>query len=84
MYNLYKSSSSRQVTIFICKGLIFYLGQYLMTCSYICNCLKMPKKSQINDYSDNGDFAKAWDFIFSPRGVHYVLCLRITCVHDPS
>ena len=22
-------------------------------CSYICNCLKMPKKSQINEYSDN-------------------------------
>jgi hypothetical protein len=21
-------------------------------CSYICNCLKMPKKSQINEYSD--------------------------------
>ena len=22
-------------------------------CSYICNCLKMPKKSQINEYSDH-------------------------------
>ena len=25
---------------------------WLYPCSYICNCLKMPKKSQINEYSD--------------------------------
>jgi len=24
----------------------------VILCSYICNCLKMPKKSQINEYSD--------------------------------
>jgi hypothetical protein len=31
-------------------------------CSYICNCLKMPKKSQINDYSDMVRFLKKHQF----------------------
>jgi hypothetical protein len=31
-------------------------------CSYICNCLKMPKKSQINEYSD----LKYWRSLLSP------------------
>jgi len=29
------------------------ISVWFYPCSYICNCLKMPKKSQINEYSDN-------------------------------
>ena len=29
-----------------------FVNLRLSPCSYICNCLKMPKKSQINEYSD--------------------------------
>jgi hypothetical protein len=36
--------------VFASYNILQYLWFY--PCSYICNCLKMPKKSQINEYSD--------------------------------
>ena len=36
--------------VFVSYNILRYMWFY--PCSYICNCLKMPKKSQINEYSD--------------------------------
>ena len=33
-------------------------------CSYICNCLKMSRKSQINEYSDCFNFIEQVKFDF--------------------
>jgi hypothetical protein len=33
---------------------------------------------------DKMRYASCFVRVFSPRGVHCILCLRITCVHDPS
>ena len=42
-------------------------------CSYICNCLKMPKKSQINEYSDTCPFQTIIDIIHSEVGIYYIV-----------
>ena len=34
------------------------ISVWFYPCSYICNCLKMPKKSQINEYSDIHVYAR--------------------------
>jgi len=38
--------------VFASYNILQYLCDLIYPCSYICNCLKMPKKSQINEHSD--------------------------------
>ena len=40
--------------VFASYNILQNLCDRFYPCSYICNCLKMPKKSQINEYSEVG------------------------------
>jgi hypothetical protein len=45
--------------VFASYNILQYLCDFIS--SYICNCLKMPKKSQINEYSDCEQSWSSWN-----------------------
>ena len=69
---LYQISSTPNITTCcICILQHSPISVWFYPYSYICNCLKMPKKSQINEYSDSYKLHKLLISLFASK-----LCIR--------